>query len=292
MMINSLIKALLAPKLGEFALSLYDGLRNNEISLDMISDLMVTLHRLCMCSFYEIPDFEYGDVGLNSRYRYTLNLLEDAASFVELCLKKIIIDNIAVKHDSLVSVGHCTLNIRELINTLDTAFENFRDYEEVTYGWFVALEEFISWTPDNKNDSCCELLDIMDSTNSDVVFGFCSEYGHSISTERLKENQPINPENFDSFKDIIDYHDRKIHTEYFNNRFFEEATSHEQTQVIDAQLKVMITHSIKELLFELAREDVYLELEISFPYTVYQLLTGKSFDIHLKKDDDQGENSY
>ena len=290
MIINSLIKALLAPKLGEFALSLYDGLRNNEITLDMVSDLMVTLHRLCMCSFYEIPDIDFGDVGIYSRYRYTLNLLEDAASFVELCLKKIIIDNIAVKHDSLVSVGDCTLNIRELINKLDTAFENFSDSEEATYGWFVALEEFISWTPDN-NDSCCELLNIMDSTNSDIIFGFCSEYGHSISVERLKENQPINPEDFNTIKGIFNYHDKMIHTEYFNKRFFEESTSNEQTKVLNAHFEAMISRSIKELLLELAKEDVYLDCEISFPYTVYQLLTDKSFDIQLKKDDNKGENS-
>lgn len=281
-MIKNLINSLLYPDMGKFAFLLYNAMRSGELSLSMFSELIIALHRLSLCSYYEIEDIEFGDVSGNYRYFDPVRLCDNGMSFALLCLTKIVKDNKAEKPDGLVVIEDCTLNVREVIAKLELAAQTIGDEDELTEEWIDNLNAFITWMPDKDTDFRIALLDVMDTENADIIFGLCTMHKDVSSPERFKKYQTINPEDFFTVRDIREYHAQRIHSIYCYS-FLERADNNENIKVFDAENKIEKAQSIKELLFAFAEEDVYLNSDVSFPYTVYLLLTNKTINVQLKK---------
>ena len=116
-MIHRLIQTLLQPELGGFAVSLYDMLRRGEMNLNMFTDLLSTLHRVSLCSFYDLPDAEYGDVSHDTRYLFPCSLCDQGASFALVCLKKMVEDHLLDKHGAVLGAEDHTLDLCTLRET-------------------------------------------------------------------------------------------------------------------------------------------------------------------------------
>lgn len=287
-MINKLITALLYPNMGEFAFCLYNALHNGELSLSMLSELIRTLHRLSLCSYYEIKDTEFGGVSSEYRYLDPCDLCDNGAEFALLCLAKIIKDNKAEKLDALVKTVDCTLNVRELTAELKLAAETIGDEDELTEGWIYKLNAFISRMPDKDTDFRFALLDNMDAENASIIFGLCTRFSRVSSPESIKEYQNKDPEDFFTESEIREYHAHRIHSVYCYC-FLERADDNERSKVDEADNKIEKAQSIKELLFALTEEEVYLNCDMAFPFTVYLLLTEKDVDVQLKRIPDEQE---
>lgn len=281
-MINRLITTLLYPDMGEYALRLNNALHSGELSLKMFSELITTLHRLSLCSYYEITDVVFGDVSCNYRYLDPGDLCDHGASFALLCLEKMVEDNKVEKQNSVVVREGCILNVREVIAELELTAEKLGDEDELTADWTNKLNVFILWTQDNNHDFRIELLDIINPSNANVIFGYCTRYGRISLPDKLKEYQAKNPEDFFTFKDIREYHAQRTHS-VFCYIFLDRADSNEHGKVVTAQDKAEKALTIKELLLALTEEDIYLNIDITFPSTVYRILTDKTFDVQLKK---------
>lgn len=104
----------------------------------------------------------------------------------------------------------------------------------------------------------------------------------AVNYQKFKEHQTINPEDFFTAKDIWEYHEHRIHSSYCYI-FLERANENEKKKVFYAEEKIKKAQSIKELLFAFAQEDLYLDSAIMFPFTIYLLLTDKTFTVQLKK---------
>lgn len=175
-MIRKLIDTLFYPDMGGFAFQFYDGLRSKELTLDIISDLIVTLNRLSMYSYYEIEN-EYFKAGLDYRYWEHFELCADAMRFALLCLQKLIVDKEAAKQGALVTLGDFTLYFRELKSEIEHTIETIGDKDESSIDDLERIDEFISWIPDNYTDLRFDVLDRINASNSDIVYGFCRGYG-------------------------------------------------------------------------------------------------------------------
>lgn len=281
-MINKLISTLLYPDMGEFALRLYYSLKNGELSLKKFSELITTLHRLSLCSYYEITDVDFGDVSCNYRYLDPGDLCDRGASFALLCLEKMVADNKVEKQNTVIARKGYTLNVCEVIAKMELTAEKLGDEDELTADWINKLNAFVLWTPDNNHDFRIELLDIINPSNANVIFGYCTRYGRIILPDKLKEYQTKDPENFFTFEGIREYHAQRTHS-VFCYSFLERADSNEHGKVVAAQDKAKKALTIKELLLALTEEDTYLDIDFTFPSAVYRILTDKTFDVQLKK---------
>lgn len=281
-MINQLVSSLLRPDLGDFAIKLYNGLRSETLQLNALSDLSSTLHRLSLCSYYEIPDDEFGDVSSNYRYWDPSDLCDNGWAFVLVCLKKMIADNIMSKDGALVTFNGCVLDMQIIKEKLISTAEEIRDEDEITDDWITQIDKFVFWTPDDDNEFHFKLLEKMDPSNANLVFDFCTRKNSTCTLEKLRENQAVFPENFYDIVDIREYHAKYIHS-IFCYTFLERADSYEKDIVIKEQAVAKKTQSLRELLFALAKADVYLNYSMAFPYTVYRLVTEESYNISLKK---------
>ena len=256
-MINKLISTLLYPDMGEFALRLYYSLKNGELSLKIFSELITTLHRLSLCSYYEITDVDFGDVSCNYRYLDPGDLCDHGASFALLCLEKMVEDNKVEKQNTVIARKGYTLNVCEVIAKLELTAEKLGDEDELTADWINKLNAFVLWTPDNNHDFRIELLDIINPSNANVIFGYCTRYGRISLPDKLKEYQTKDPEDFFTFEDIREYHAQRTHS-VFCHSFLERADSNEHGKVVAAQDKAKKALTIKELLLALTEEDTYL----------------------------------
>lgn len=281
-MINKLINTLLYPNVEEYALGVYDALREGEMALSDFAELFAKLHRLSLCSYYEISNDEFGDFSYKMRYSDPSDLCDSGALFALICLQKSVEDHIAVKEDAFLTIANSTINMLEIRNKLMSVAETIGDEAELTTDWLDYLDEFISWEPGEKRDFRFELLDVMDQSNAAVVFGLCTEFEGVHNPEKLKKYQATYPEDFYSSGDIREYHAKYNHSTYCFI-FLDRANINERKRVNTAQDKVKKAQSIKDLLLALAEEDVYLCAKIIFPYTTYKLLTDKSFHAELKR---------
>ena len=281
-MIHRLIQTLLQPELGGFAVSLYDMLRRGEMNLNMFTDLLSTLHRVSLCSFYDLPDAEYGDVSHDTRYLFPCSLCDQGASFALVCLKKMVEDHLLDKHGAVLGAEDHTLDLCTLREKLKAASEKIGDEDNLMAEWSKRIDALAAWTPGQAPDFRLGLLDLMNASNADLIFSYCSGYEIAAVPEDLQQYQAVQPEDFFSPDEIREYHASVNHS-LICYEFLDRADGNEQGKVWAAQSKAKDAQSLRELLFALSEEDVYLETRILFPYTVYCLLTDASLELQLKK---------